>query len=172
MPIRARLQQWIRSLRSDIRGATGGHDYRIVARRVRDLPVVVFGVREVRVTADEELSVSRRLRQRPSRLLNAFRELVYSARRIHLNDDSGTDPTPSRFRVGATVDGEFVERKERQERATEFEHDEVIAVEDDRPSEFTVEVSLPDQILHTQGDRVRQRDGITHVPLIPRGPVA
>src|SRR5215467_507979 len=68
----------------------------------------------------------------------------------------------------ATICSELVERKEREKRTAELEHDEIVGLEDDGPAKVGIECSFPHKVLHAERRDVCKRDTVTHAGAIPK----
>jgi hypothetical protein len=96
----------------DASGAPGRCGNRVILGGPRDLPVVAFGIGEVRIAALEELRVRRFLRHGGTGRLGAPDEGVDVLRPIRGNDDRAADAAVPGFRRGACVGAELIDAEQ------------------------------------------------------------
>src|SRR6266702_3770940 len=110
----------------DAGGAPGRRGNRVVPGGPRDLPVVAFGIGEVRIAALEELRVRRFLCHRGTGLMGTPDESVDVLRPVRGNDDRAADAAVPGLWRGACVGAELVDAKQRDESAAQLEDGEGI----------------------------------------------
>src|SRR6266702_3389182 len=146
----------------DAGGAPGRRGNRVVPGGPRDLPVVAFGIGEVRIAALEELCLRRFLRHGGTGVPGAPDEGVDVLWPVRGDDDRAADAAVPELRRGVRVGAELVDAEQREEGATQLEDGEAVAVQRLRPTQPTVELT------HAERDDVRKWQLLLHGSLLCR----